>query len=55
MIAQDTGTAIRGYVRGDIFWGAGEQAAWTAGHLKSPGKMIVLLPNDLAEQQLDSQ
>ncbi len=52
-IAQDTGTAIRGYVRGDIFWGAGKPAAWTAGHLKSPGKMIVLLPNVLADQILD--
>lgn len=55
MIAQDTGTAIRGYVRGDIFWGAGEKAERTAGHLKSPGKMIVLLPNALAEQLLDVQ
>lgn len=55
MIAQDTGTAIRGPVRGDIFWGAGEHAAWTAGQLKSPGRMIVLLPNDLADQVLASQ
>lgn len=55
MIAQDTGTAIRGYVRGDIFWGASDQAALTAGHLKSPGKMIVLLPKLLAAQFLGAQ
>jgi membrane-bound lytic murein transglycosylase A len=48
MIAQDTGTAIKGYVRGDVFWGAGERAALTAGHMKSAGIMIVLLPKDLA-------
>lgn len=48
MVAQDTGTAIRGHVRGDIFWGAGETAALIAGHLKSPGRMIVLLPPDVA-------
>jgi membrane-bound lytic murein transglycosylase A len=43
-VAQDTGTAIKGAVRGDVFWGAGEPAALTAGHMKSPGRMIVLLP-----------
>jgi len=48
MIAQDTGTAIKGHARGDVFWGAGEWAALTAGHMKSPGRMIVLLPKDIA-------
>ncbi len=55
MIAQDTGTEIKGHVRGDVFWGAGEQATLTAGHMKSPGRMIVLLPRDLAQRLLDSQ
>ena len=50
MIAQDTGTAIKGHARGDVFWGAGEQAALTAGHMKSPGSMIVLLPRDIARE-----
>ncbi len=50
MIAQDTGTAIKGFARGDIFWGAGEQAALTAGHMKSAGAMTVLLPNDIARE-----
>ena len=44
MVAQDTGTAIKGHARGDVFWGAGAHAALTAGHMKSPGSMIVLLP-----------
>ena len=50
MIAQDTGTAIKGHARGDVFWGAGEQAALTAGHMKSAGMMIVLLPRDVARE-----
>ncbi len=44
MIAQDTGGAIRGVVRGDVFWGHGEEAAEIAGRMKHPGKMWVLLP-----------
>lgn len=44
MVAQDTGGAIRGTVRGDYFWGAGEMAAHKAGLMKSAGKMWVLLP-----------
>lgn len=44
MIAQDTGTAIKGLARGDIYWGSGEEAAMIAGHMKSPGVMTVLLP-----------
>jgi membrane-bound lytic murein transglycosylase A len=52
MIAQDTGTAIRGYVRGDVFWGAGERAALIAGHMKSPARMAVLLPKPLAKRLL---
>ncbi|MBC8038035.1 MAG: hypothetical protein H7X89_12545, partial [Rhizobiales bacterium] len=55
MVAQDTGTAIRGHVRGDVFWGAGERAALTAGHMKSPGTMIVLLPTDIARELIAGQ
>jgi membrane-bound lytic murein transglycosylase A len=44
MIAQDTGGAIRGVIRGDVFWGHGEEAAEVAGRMKHPGKMWVLLP-----------
>ena len=55
LIAQDTGSAIRGYARGDIFCGHGSEAAFIAGHLKSPGTMIVLLPNQMAARILGAQ
>ncbi len=48
MIAQDTGSAIRGLARGDVYWGWGESAARAAGHMKSPGSMVALLPKALA-------
>lgn len=44
MIAQDTGGAIRGSVRGDYFWGAGDIAAHKAGLMKSAGRFYILLP-----------
>jgi membrane-bound lytic murein transglycosylase A len=48
MVAQDTGTAIKGHIRGDVYWGWGEDAAFNAGHMKSPGAMVVLLPKPVA-------
>ena len=44
MIAQDTGGAIRGEVRGDVFWGAGERATAIAGKMKNLGYYWLLLP-----------
>ena len=44
MIAQDTGAAIKGAQRADIFFGTGDDAGKAAGKLKDPGRMIVLLP-----------
>lgn len=44
MVAQDTGGAIRGVVRGDYFWGAGEVATHKAGLMKSRGRYYALLP-----------
>lgn len=44
MVAQDTGGAIRGPVRGDYFWGVGAQAERNAGYMKSRGPMWLLLP-----------
>ncbi|WP_373502526.1 murein transglycosylase A [Aestuariivirga sp.] len=49
LIAQDTGSAITGLARGDVFWGFGEKAAVSAGHMKSPGTMTVLLPTSVAK------
>jgi membrane-bound lytic murein transglycosylase A len=48
MVAQDTGTAIKGHVRGDVYWGWGDAAAFNAGHMKSAGAMVVLLPKLVA-------
>lgn len=44
MIAQDTGSAIKGAQRADIFFGTGDEAGRLAGQLKDPGRMVVLLP-----------
>lgn len=44
MMAQDTGGAIKGRIRGDFFWGMGEQAGAQAGRMKQSAKFWVLLP-----------
>jgi membrane-bound lytic murein transglycosylase A len=44
LIAQDTGGVIKGLVRGDIYWGSGEDAAYIAGHMQSAGELWILLP-----------
>ncbi|WP_371348299.1 murein transglycosylase A [Ancylobacter sp. IITR112] len=47
MIAQDTGSAIIGPARGDIFFGAGKEAGATAGRVQHPGRFVLLLPRAL--------
>lgn len=44
LMAQDTGGAIRGPVRGDVFWGAGAAAEAKAGPMKAQGKYWFLIP-----------
>ncbi|MDP3124268.1 MAG: murein transglycosylase A [Thiobacillus sp.] len=44
VMAQDTGGAIRGGVRADMFWGFGDAAGELAGRMKQRGRMWVLLP-----------
>jgi membrane-bound lytic murein transglycosylase A len=44
MVAQDTGSAIKGAQRADIFFGTGDSAGRAAGKLRDPGRMVVLLP-----------
>ncbi|MBC7952104.1 MAG: MltA domain-containing protein [Rhodospirillaceae bacterium] len=46
VMAQDTGSAIKGPVRGDFFWGSGEAAFQQAGRMKSPGRYWLLLPKN---------
>jgi len=48
VIAQDTGGAIRGPVRGDVYWGAGARAESIAGRMAHQGKLYVLLPKSVA-------
>lgn len=50
MFAQDTGSAIKGAIRGDVFFGTGEDAGAVAGLMKGRGRMIALLPNSLARR-----
>jgi len=40
---QDTGGAIKGPGRADLFWGSGPGAEIAAGHLKHPGKLYFLV------------
>lgn len=44
MVAQDTGSRIKGAQRADIFWGTGDGAGKAAGQIKDGGRMVVLLP-----------
>lgn len=44
MVAQDTGSAIRGAQRADIFFGTGLRAGLRAGNVRDGGRMVVLLP-----------
>ncbi|UTW55441.1 murein transglycosylase A [Kordiimonas sp. SCSIO 12610] len=50
MVAQDTGGAIRGEIRGDVFWGFGDEAAAIAGKMQNTGRYWILLPNLLADK-----
>lgn len=55
MLAQDTGGAIRGPVRGDVFWGFGADAGEIAGRMKQRGHWWLLLPKPAAARLLPSQ
>jgi membrane-bound lytic murein transglycosylase A len=50
MVAQDKGGAIKGVVRGDFFWGYGDEALAEAGRMKSRGRYYLLLPTPLADR-----
>jgi membrane-bound lytic murein transglycosylase A len=47
MIAQDTGSAIVGPARADLYWGAGDDAGRIASRIHNPGRFVMLLPRDL--------
>ena len=48
VVAQDTGGAIKGPVRGDLFWGHGDAAASGAGAMNARGRYYLLLPKAVA-------
>src|SRR5262249_52684778 len=47
MVAQDTGSAIVGPARADIYWGAGDAARRIAGRIRQQGRFPILLPREL--------
>jgi membrane-bound lytic murein transglycosylase A len=47
MIAQDTGSAITGPARADLYWGAGNEAGHIANRIRNPGRFAMLLPREL--------
>jgi membrane-bound lytic murein transglycosylase A len=47
VFAQDTGSAIVGPARADIYFGAGDEAARMAGRIRHPGQFVMLLPRAL--------
>ncbi len=47
MIAQDTGSAIVGPARADIYFGAGEEAGRAAGRIRHNARFAMLLPRDI--------
>src|SRR5262245_36790426 len=47
MIAQDTGSAIVGPARADLYWGAGDDAERVANRIHHPGHFVMLLPREL--------
>ena len=48
LIAQDTGGAIKGAVRGDIYMGTGDEAGRAADTVNAPGRLWILLPRRVA-------
>jgi membrane-bound lytic murein transglycosylase A len=50
MVAQDAGGAIKGPVRGDVFWGTGADAGKEAGEMDALGRYFVLLPRSTVDR-----
>ncbi len=53
LIGQDTGGAIKGRVRGDIYFGTGDEAGRRAGTQNAPGRMWAFLPRAVAARLID--
>jgi membrane-bound lytic murein transglycosylase A len=55
MVAQDTGGAINGPVRADLYFGTGEAAGRLAGRVNAPGRLWVLVPIEVARRLRESE
>lgn len=55
MVAQDTGSAIKGAQRADIFFGTGPDAGREAGQIRDEGRMVVLMPATMAHRLVVGQ
>src|SRR5262249_31829115 len=55
VVAQDTGGAIKGSVRGDLFWGTGNAPASRAGVMNARGRYYLLLPSAIAGRLVDAR
>jgi membrane-bound lytic murein transglycosylase A len=55
MLALDTGTAIVGPARGDIFTGSGDAAGALAGHVRNAATFHILIPKAAAERYLHAE
>ena len=47
MVSQDTGSAIVGPARADIYFGAGLEAGQVAGRIRHPGRFVMLIPREM--------
>jgi membrane-bound lytic murein transglycosylase A len=47
VIAQDTGSAIVGPARADLYWGSGDDAGRIANRIRHPGRFVMLLPREI--------
>ncbi len=55
LIAQDTGSAIIGPARGDIYFGAGDEAARASGRIRHNGRFVMLVPRDVDPVEFGAQ
>jgi len=53
LISQDTGTAITGTIRGDVFFGYGKDAEEKASYMASKGRYYILLPRNIVDKLND--
>jgi membrane-bound lytic murein transglycosylase A len=54
MIAQDTGAAILGPARADLYFGAGDEAGQIAGRIQQSGRFAILVPRELGSSVMSA-